>query len=31
MGGLSVKKKEEMPLRKTATFVGIFTGSSAKT
>ncbi len=28
MGGLSVKKKEEMFLRKTAVFAGVFTDSS---
>ncbi len=25
MGGLGVKKKEEMPLRKLAVFAGVFT------
>ncbi len=30
MGGLSVKKKEEMFLRKTATFASVFTDSSPK-
>ncbi len=30
MGGLSVKKKEEMSLRKTAAFAGVFTESSHK-
>ncbi len=28
MGGLSVKKKEEMSLRKTAAFADVFTDSS---
>ncbi len=28
MGGVSVKKKEEMLLRKTVAFVGVFTDSS---
>ncbi len=30
MGGISVKKKEEMLLRKTAAFAGVFTESSHK-
>ncbi len=28
MGGVSVKKKEEMPIRKSTVFAGVFTDSS---